>query len=212
MAWTAIAPAKHASSARGAFWKRPSACVSRVRRSSTHSWCSARSGRRSCVTRCGIISTGVATAMAPASISHSTPGPSGPIASLIRAASVAPTAATNTRPSSPIPRSTMHDRRRQRLRSRRACRVADADDVAADVRGEKVVEERRDEERIEEPPERRRDVLRAEQKVPAPHADDDHQEVEPQRRQEPGRWTRCARSSTGARDPRGRAGRTAAPC
>src|SRR4029079_11258441 len=40
------------------------------------------------------------------SVAHRPPGPTGPILSLIRAAIVEPTAATNTRPIRPIPRPT----------------------------------------------------------------------------------------------------------
>ena len=63
-------------------------------------------------------------------------------------AAVAPTAATNTSPRSPMPRSTSTTVGRQRLRARGLRRVGDPHDVAADVAREEVVEEGRDEKRL----------------------------------------------------------------
>ena len=93
------------------------------------------------------------------------------MASLIRAAIVAPDAATKTRPSRPMPRSTSTTVVASVFDPTRRARVANADDVAADVRRQEVVEERRDEERVGQRAERHRHVLRVEQQAPAPGAD-----------------------------------------
>ncbi len=132
------------------------------------------SGRSRRATPCGMSIAGMATRARRRAAPRACPGRPGRSPSLRRAAIVAPSAATNTSPSSPMPRSTQHDRRRERLRAGGPRRVADADDVAADVRRQEVVEERRDQVRVDQRAERHRDVLRAQQQRPAPGADQDH--------------------------------------
>jgi len=79
-----------------------------------------------------------------------------------------------------------HDRRRQRLRADELRAVPNPDDVAADVRRQEIIEKRRDEVRVRQRPDPRRDVLGVQQDAPAPHADENHAEVQRERCGEPG--------------------------
>jgi len=83
-----------------------------------------------------------------------------------------------------------YDRRGQRLRAGGPGGVADADDVAADVARQKIVRERRDQKRPEQPAPGHPHVLCLEQDMPAPCAGDHVQGVERQRHGEP--WNRRA--------------------
>ena len=68
-----------------------------------------------------------------------------------------------------------HDRRRQRFRTGRRRRIGNPHHIAADIAGQKVVEERGDEERRGQRAEREMDVLSAEKEAPAPGTDQNHQ-------------------------------------
>src|SRR4029079_7038389 len=78
-----------------------------------------------------------------------------------------------------------HHGSRERLGAGRLGRVGDTDHVAADVAGQEIVEERRDEERLREKAERQAHVLRAPQDAPSERARQQHRQVEQQREGEP---------------------------
>ena len=111
-------------------------------------------------------------------------------------ATVAPSAATSTSPIRPSAAIHEHDRRGQRLRLRGPRRVADADDVAADVARQEVVEEPGDEIRRQQRARRHLDALRAQQQLPAPRARQHVDEVERRARSRATRPTRGARRPT----------------
>ena len=94
------------------------------------------------------------------------------------AEAAAPTPRSASRPDQPVDQ---HDRRRERLGA--ACRrgVRDADDVAADVAGEKVVEERCHQEGPGEVAEPDVDLLRLQEQAPSPGARGEHRCVGDQR-------------------------------
>ena len=78
------------------------------------------------------------------------------------------------------------DGRGERLRAGRPRRVADADDVAADVARQEVVEEERDEVRAGEMVGRDVHILRIEQQLPAPDAGHHGERVDRERDEQPG--------------------------
>src|SRR4029079_7808187 len=78
-----------------------------------------------------------------------------------------------------------HHGGRERLGACRLGRVGDPDHVAADIAGQEIVEERRDEERLREKAERQAHVLRAQQHAPPQRAGQQHRQVEQQREGEP---------------------------
>ena len=100
-------------------------------------------------------------------------------------AAVAPTAATSTSRQQAEPAVDEDDGRRQRLRSRGLRRVGDADHVAADVAGQEIIEELRDQERLEQPPDGDVDVLRLEENPPPPRRGEDVDEEDDQRDRQP---------------------------
>ena len=182
-------------------------------RSSTHSGWSTRSGWSSRARPCGIRSAGVGDARpprrtrataCPADRASSTPVSARP--------AVAPMAAIRTSPSRPMPRSISTTVVAQRLRPGRRRRVGDADDVAADVARQEVVEERRDQERRGQRPEREdRCPGRRAAGPSATRSRSDHDEVEAERRRPARGPRRCGPRSTAATRPRARRAATAAP-
>ena len=85
------------------------------------------------------------------------------------------------------------DERRDRLRSGRPCRLADADHVAADVAGQEIIEEQRDEKRSEERTRAHIHVLGVQEDVPSPDTHQHVDEIDRQRGGQP-RQRRLARA------------------
>jgi hypothetical protein len=72
-----------------------------------------------------------------------------------------------------------------RLRLRRPGRIADPDHVAADVARQKIVEERRHQERAQQRSAPDRDLLRVKQQMPAPGTDQQVDRVDAERDDQP---------------------------
>ena len=77
--------------------------------------------------------------------------------------------------------------RRKRFGSRSRRRVSDADDVAADIAGQEIIEERGDEERRCQFPEPEDEPLCSEEHSPAPGARENHRQIKRKRAEQPDR-------------------------
>ena len=145
----------------------------------------------------GISRAGVASIAPRRNRPTASPGPTGPTAMPVHQRR--PGCRHQRQSEQAEPAVDQHDGGRQRLGAGGLRRVGDPDDVAADVAGQEVVEEGRDEKRLGQEAEGKADVLGAQQHAPAHGAGQHHHQIEPERRHQPGR-RRLARDAPQTRD------------